>query len=755
VSLITAALDRASGFTESARLDARAAASGGGGGGLGGAMASNPGAVTGATWGRYTQTGAHHADQYGYYQGYPYAIIHSIANRLAAQPVRVARLLPAGTRPRRGFGVKSVDLIPKHLHDMTGRLELLPDHRIMRALANPNPLMVRHHLMYATAASIELTGFGYWWMYQDEAGADQIWHVPTHWIQPVHKPEKLFAYYQITLPGTGEPIKVPTKQIVPFLAPDPSDPFSALAPLQANARTVMTDFAFEMAQRMSLENGINPGLAIMVGKPPEFAGVGGDQMVLTAEQRQQIIGAVRRQYRGVTRFDEPLILDALIKDVKQITTAPREMAFKESGVLIRNRMTQGWNLNPITLGEIEGVNYASSGVADHHTCRNVYNPRTESGSQVMTCYVPPYFAPGEKDLVVYQEPVLPTDPEMELNKEYGDYDRGIRSINNIRQRRGLAPVRDGDRALTPSGWVDVVDDDGTDAKRTPPAGAKRGAAGKARRGPLPAPGSRAVLKAAEAVGIAQADADDDFRAELTREFGALGARAAAALRAALAGTAHGSPAELSLAAVNPAEWEAALTPVLDRVLTRAAVAGAATEWGLFRLSTGRRAADVPQRIADAARGVALTLIEQGVVRAVVAGAVKALRAALRWAFRRRLAGAAAADAAAERALVGPGAAKRAKAVADTEAAGAVAAGQAVVRDALARTGHVAVTEWVTREDEKVRFAHREMDGVQVRAGGLFDFGNGVKCRFPGDPSLPPELRINCRCKAVTVYAGGA
>jgi len=366
VSLIGRSLARADAFRDGFRIDARAS---GAAGGMAGAIASSPGSVAGLTSGRYTQSQTHAGDQYGFFSGYPYAIINVIANRLAAQPIRIARMLPAGERPRRAFKVRSKAFVPKSMQDISHRLEILPSHRITDAIDDPNPMMIRHHLLYMTFASQEITGRGYWWMFSDpETGKDQIWPVPSHWIEPIHLPNKLFAYYRVQLPGLGEPIKVPTRQIVPFMMPDPSDPFAALAPMQAMARTVMTDFSFEMAQRMSLENGLNPGLAIMVGKPNDYAGVGQDQMTLTAEQRQQLTDAVKRRYRGVTRFDEPMILDALIKDVKPITTNPREMAFKDSGPLIRNRLTQGWGMNPITLGEIEGVNYASSGVADHHVC---------------------------------------------------------------------------------------------------------------------------------------------------------------------------------------------------------------------------------------------------------------------------------------------------------------------------------------------------------------------------------------------------
>jgi HK97 family phage portal protein len=53
--------------------------------------------------------------------------------------------------------------------------------------------------------------------------------------------------------------------------------------------------------------------------------------------------------------------------------------------------------------------------------------------------------------------------------------------------------------------------------------------------------------------------------------------------------------------------------------------------------------------------------------------------------------------------------------------------------------------WVTRKDAKVRAEHLLMQGKTVDVGDAFDV-DGVKMRFPGDPSAPAHLTINCRCR---------
>lgn len=56
---------------------------------------------------------------------------------------------------------------------------------------------------------------------------------------------------------------------------------------------------------------------------------------------------------------------------------------------------------------------------------------------------------------------------------------------------------------------------------------------------------------------------------------------------------------------------------------------------------------------------------------------------------------------------------------------------------------VTVHRWYTAGDERVRDAHRSLDGVQVRVGQTFK--PGLTLRFPGDPFAPIEERAGCRC----------
>lgn len=53
-------------------------------------------------------------------------------------------------------------------------------------------------------------------------------------------------------------------------------------------------------------------------------------------------------------------------------------------------------------------------------------------------------------------------------------------------------------------------------------------------------------------------------------------------------------------------------------------------------------------------------------------------------------------------------------------------------------------EWLSELDDRTRDAHADADGQQVGADESFEVG-GEQCDYPGDPSLSPEMSVNCRC----------
>ncbi|MEU2968935.1 phage portal protein [Streptomyces ardesiacus] len=67
-------------------------------------------------------------------------------------------------------------------------------------------------------------------------------------------------------------------------------------------------------------------------------------------------------------------------------------------------------------------------------------------------------------------------------------------------------------------------------------------------------------------------------------------------------------------------------------------------------------------------------------------------------------------------------------------------------DAAAESaGPGVVRTWITRQDDRVRPAHRALQGKTLPVGTPYEI-DGAQLRYPGDPFAPIALTINCRCR---------
>lgn len=91
---------------------------------------------------------------------------------------------------------------------------------------------------------------------------------------------------------------------------------------------------------------------------------------------------------------------------------------------------------------------------------------------------------------------------------------------------------------------------------------------------------------------------------------------------------------------------------------------------------------------------------------------------------------------------------RARAIARTEATGAYNQATAWAAEVTAaHTGEEYVLGWMSVMDSRTRPSHYYADGQVVPLGSPFIVG-GHECKYPGDPALPAEERVNCRCVCV-------
>lgn len=96
---------------------------------------------------------------------------------------------------------------------------------------------------------------------------------------------------------------------------------------------------------------------------------------------------------------------------------------------------------------------------------------------------------------------------------------------------------------------------------------------------------------------------------------------------------------------------------------------------------------------------------------------------------------------------------RAQRIAMTEATRAFNAGTLAAAQAMTGPDRPLVKQWITRNDARVRDAHRETNGQLQLLDDPFDV-DGTPMQYPGDPTAPAALTVNCRCIMRTAVAEG-
>lgn len=385
-------------------------------------------------------------------RGWVYGAVRVVAQRIAAQPVRVGRL--SGRGPVKG--AKAASDSPPWVR--AGSVTELDEHPLIDSLADPNPYLTTWGLVYLAVAALELAGVAYWWIDEQDDGTTRIWYLPPGWVSEDPDSPEALTRWIVRPAGLGEEFRLDHHEVIRFALPDPGNPLSVMGPLQAAGAAALTDEAIQVSQLQAFRNGIMPGLLVRVGKTPEFAGIGGDKPALTKEQRDSLRLALKRVNGGPLGAGEPLILDAIIEGVEKLSLTPAEMDFRDSGAVTKERILELFGVNSIVMGHVEGANRATATVADEHVCYSTCGPLCVLIGQTATKWFRVHFS--DADLLVWIDPPRPRDPD----GRRADLDQlaraGAITKDELRAEHGLPPL--------PTGGDTLVQVTGSSATTTAP-----------------------------------------------------------------------------------------------------------------------------------------------------------------------------------------------------------------------------------------------------------------------------------------------
>lgn len=727
-------------------------------------------------------------EQYAHFRGQAFTSIRPIAQRIAGQKIRMAFVASKGAGRSKGepetkaFDCDAPSWVKSLTLKSTDELRLVESHPALEALANPAPevpFLNDWLLVYCLVASLETTGAGFLWARQVGNSRD-VWYLPAHWVRPVHG-ATLYQSYELLPDGIESPISLERDEIVPFVLADPAHPLSPLGPLEAGAKEILTNEHVIDAQKVTFERGVHPSAIIKIAKGEDSQGRSRGAR-LREYQREQVIQALNRRYRGMLHFGEPMILDGRVESMEPYGNKPNELSFGENGSSSKSRVEQLFGTNPYVVGAAGMGSRAESAESDAHFCYTTCNPLVELISRVLTrSYVPLFDKSGK--YIMFIEPTRPRDSEMEQKEWEVGLKYGAVTLDEYRQQvLRLKPLENGagKTALVQTNFA-YVQPGGTVPTPPKPDAPQGEGAGKSQRLRLTTKAiddsfydtyAETWIKSHEANETNMHDAVEAF-------FKSQGADVTTKLEAALGDDSKTSYADAILASVfQPSDWVSKFRDSIAPAFAYAAAAGATHELSAFSDWSGKplpAPADAPTAGKGRKDVASIDFDGFGVdwppdMLASIKAAVDSALAKDYWSEIQQTTKDALADSlkagieAGEdmRAIMkrvkddvfgGDVVTARAKNIARSETTHALNAGQDVARKQLAEEGIVSGKEWFATFDGKTRAAHLNANGQVKGVDEQFDVG-GYPAKYPGDPDLPASQRCSCRCIAssVTVFS---
>jgi phage portal protein BeeE len=409
-------------------------------------------------------------ESYAYFRSWVYAAINVMSSEAASQPVRVGKLKGA-KEPEEGDDqnaklrkVKYAQAMKRYrMSHMTSNiqvkaaereLEVMADHSLIKLLDKPNPIQDRYQFVYNFVANLNLTGRAYIIKSKTEGkkgkgktkspGKTEYYSLPSTWVRPDHTDGPYSKFYVANprdLDFSSKTKPLDASQVAMAHLPNPADPMGAMSPASSQSAAIRVDDRIQTVAEKFFDNGIFPSVVITIGKDPHPDVPGGMRPRLTAQQRRQVIGAIRRTMGSVANYGNPAIVDGLVEAITPLSRTQEELGWDKSEDKIKTRILSAFCVHPFILGEPVGVGgYAQTYVIMERFCDRL-NVFLDLLSVLMTHFIQD--SKDEEDdsenMLVWWEKKRSSDPSLRWTNLRAARAAGDITKNELRSELGFPP----------------------------------------------------------------------------------------------------------------------------------------------------------------------------------------------------------------------------------------------------------------------------------------------------------------------------
>ncbi|MGL4553967.1 MAG: phage portal protein [Gemmataceae bacterium] len=316
-----------------------------------------------------------------------------------------------------------------------GVIEEVVAHPLLDLLRQVNPVHNAHDLLELTTLYQEITGRAYWLVDTDALGVPAaLWPLPSQNVTPRRTAgsDQPVDWYEYRRPD-GRILHYPASDVIAFRYPDPRDPYlGGLAPLAAAFESVTLGAEFA-AYRTAVWS--NKGMPSAIVSPAD---------VISDQERTRIEAEWNQRFRrgGQGRV---LVADSNLS-VKMLETSPADLAALAEAGATNADIANAFGIPlPLVFPDTNLANLQSA--RELHALITV-RPRLKRRDQKLNEQLVPRYDPTGRLFVESEDP-LPDNSDTVLKRDKQDLETGVKTINEVRAERGLAPVPWGDSPWLP------------------------------------------------------------------------------------------------------------------------------------------------------------------------------------------------------------------------------------------------------------------------------------------------------------------
>lgn len=310
-------------------------------------------------------------------------------------------------------------------------VEEILDHPFINVFNRPNPTMSGFEMMELLSTYLDLTGNAYWYLEKDAMGiVRSIWPLPSQNVGVKKETDGALTY---TYRAGVKQVVFNQSEIIHFKTPSPMSLLAGYAPLQAISAAYNI---IKTIDRIDMAMFKNMGKPELIVTPPTGLSLTGDEI-------ESLKAMFQARHAGVDNAGKAFF--ASIPLTVQAINHNNELGNIESRKLRAEEVVAAFGMDMSVLRP--GSNRAEAETAKIFWYESAIIPRLKRIENKLNIIIEQVY--GKQFFVAFDNP-KPMDDEFLLRQSEIDIRSGIRTRNEVRAERGLAPLPPNDGDVVPS-----------------------------------------------------------------------------------------------------------------------------------------------------------------------------------------------------------------------------------------------------------------------------------------------------------------